>query len=53
MRPTGASSIWPRRGGLSYSKALDWLVLETYEPYKNHRVPDAARLLLPLEYPRD
>ncbi|MHB8247889.1 MAG: hypothetical protein ACYDCX_03235 [Acidithiobacillus sp.] len=32
--------------GLSYSEALDWLVLEVYELYKD-RVPDAARLLLP------
>ena len=38
--------------GVSYSEVLDWLVLEAYELYKD-RVPDAARLLLPLEYPGD
>ena len=31
--------------GVSYSEALDWLVLEAYELYKD-RVPDASRLLL-------
>jgi hypothetical protein len=32
--------------GVSYNEALDWLVLEAYELYKD-QVPDAARLLLP------
>ena len=31
--------------GVSYSEALDWLVLEAYEVYKDS-VPDASRLLL-------
>lgn len=36
--------------GVSYSEAVDWLVLEAYELYKD-RVPDAVCLLLPPEYP--